>query len=491
MLRLAVLVQLAIWVATTSAFFPWVPEQRCEQEGGCQHTKKRQLQHDLGTREAGRLIAKYDRLHDRSRRVSRRKNNYAIVPAAVPSLPHSVGIAQDGTDFSYFIQVRFGSKEKPLYMLVDTGAGSTWVMGSDCASSSCGLHDSFGPADSDTLQPATKDFSIGYGSGTVSGRVRVDSISVAGLKMQYQFGLANQTSDQFTYFPFDGILGLSMNNGANQNFLSAIKDSKQLPANIFGVSISRSSDGPNTGEISFGAVNPAKYTGEIRYTAVDPVGNGDWVIMFDGISYDGKLGPGSKGRHAYVDTGTSYIFGPQSDVKEFHKLIPGSKQLEDNVTYTVPCDSKDITVAFSGISYTISQKDWVSGPSASGVCTSNIFGHEVIPGGWLLGALLFKNVYAVFDMDKLQVGKYTLTYTQCTITNNTRVRKSGCSPETHITCHNDTAYSHSISSWRAHSSGTERPRDDGDSQHSGSPNGRTDPRAHAHIGIFRRALGGI
>ncbi|CRK24590.1 hypothetical protein BN1708_018113, partial [Verticillium longisporum] len=87
---------------------------------------------------------------------------------------------------------------------------------------------------------------------------------------------------------------------------------------------------------------------------------------------------GVKGKLAYIDTGTSYVFGPESDVKAFHENIPGSSS-SDGTTWTVPCDSnEEVTYIFSGVSYTISAKDWRSKPK-DGVCTSNIYGHEVVP----------------------------------------------------------------------------------------------------------------
>ena len=99
-------------------------------------------------------------------------------------MKHSVGIDQDGTDFSYFTKVRLGSSKKTLYMLTDTGAGTSWVMGSDCSSAACGLHNSFGPADSSTLDLGDDDddaFSIGYRTGSVKGVVARDRVSVGDL----------------------------------------------------------------------------------------------------------------------------------------------------------------------------------------------------------------------------------------------------------------------------------------------------------------------
>jgi hypothetical protein len=314
----------------------------------------------------------------------------------------SAGIDQDGTDYSYFVEVGIGSKQKKLYMLVDTGAGSSWVMGSDCTSDACGKHTTFGSDDSTTLKTSSDPFSIAYGSGKVSGSLAKDTFHLAGMSFDYQFGLTTTTSDQFTSFAFDGILGFSLNTGANQNFLEAVAESNELDQNIFCIALNRAEDGANNGEIRFGSINEDKFTGDVTYTSLED--GDDWAIELGDMGYDGsKANVG--GVPSYIDTGTSFIFGPGDSVTSLHSLIPGA-QSSDNTTWTVPCDSdKNLTITFSGASYQISPKDWISPKSKSGTCTSNIYGHEVVKGAWLLGDTFLKNVYAVFDKDKRRIGK--------------------------------------------------------------------------------------
>lgn len=311
------------------------------------------------------------------------------------------GIYQDGTDFCYFVEAGLGSDGKKLYMLLDSGAGTSWVMGSDCSSAPCKIHGSFGSSDSKTFKESDKGFSIAYGSGTVKGKLVEDTISLAGLDVPMTFGVANETSNDFNHFPFDGILGLSMTTGSTDNFVQAVKEAKSLKSNIFSVSISRSADGVNTGEVRFGGTNPDKYTGDISYSSLADKANSDWAIPMDDLSYDGKTA-GIKGRMAYIDTGTSYVFGPPDDVAALHKQIPGAES-SDGVTYTVPCKSDlPIAVSFLGVSYDISNKDWMA--TNGGKCTSNIYGHAVVDNAWLMGDLFLKNVYAVFDADQSRIG---------------------------------------------------------------------------------------
>ncbi|KAI1460871.1 hypothetical protein F4805DRAFT_465342 [Annulohypoxylon moriforme] len=327
-----------------------------------------------------------------------RDNDYNVVSAVKPTASNAVGIDQDGTDYSYFIEANFGSEGKSMYMLVDTGASTTWVMGSGCTSSACTKHNTFGPNDSKTYNDTGSNYSVEYGSGEVSGHVISDSISIAGLKVTIPFGVANVTSDQFAQFPFEGILGLSM---VPNTWLAYVRDAKLIQSNVFGIALARNSDGANDGEIAFGGPNTAKFKGDISYTSIQS-GN-SWAIPMDDVLYDGKSAS-VKGRQAYIDTGTTFVFGPPDDVKALYALVPGSKTTDKGTTYTVPCNSNaSVSFSFSGQTWTASAKDFTSAPNSDGTCTGNVYGMEFVPGAWLLGDMFLKNVYSVFDVDQKRI----------------------------------------------------------------------------------------
>ncbi|KAI1754727.1 aspartic peptidase domain-containing protein [Xylaria castorea] len=330
--------------------------------------------------------------------IADRAPGYTIVKADGSTFKNSAGIDQDGTDYSYFAEVELGSEGKQLYMLLDTGASTTWVMGSTCTSKSCLMHNTFGPADSKTFNDTGKTYSVEYGTGSVRGHVVEDSLSLAGLSVTLPFGVANTTSDQFTQFPFDGILGLAT---SSDTWLTAVKNANLIKSNMFGISLARNSDGTNDGEIVFGATNPAKYTGDITYSSVKS--DSAWTIPMDDITISGKSA-GITGRSAYIDTGTSFVFGPPDDVEALYKLIPGSST-KDGSSYTVPCDTdSQVAFTFSKQSWNVSSKDFISAPNGDGTCIGNIYGMEYVPGGWLLGDVFLKNVYSVFDVDNGQIG---------------------------------------------------------------------------------------
>ncbi|EHK97989.1 putative Aspartic-type endopeptidase ctsD [Glarea lozoyensis 74030] len=237
----------------------------------------------------------------------------------------------------------------------------------------------------------------------VSGATGQDTLSMAGFKVTTTVGVAQYASDDFNHFPMDGILGLSLAKGDSPHFWESMAASKALKSNIFGLDINRNSDGANDGLITFGAVDTTRFTGDIKYYPVADNPEGDWAVAIGDIGF-GTSKSGIKGRLAYIDSGTSFIFGPPEDVKKFHALIPGAATT-DGSTYTVPCDTTaPASFTFGSETYNISPKDWVS-PKVNGACTSNFYGVAVVSEtSWLVGDVFLKNVYAVFDYDKTRLG---------------------------------------------------------------------------------------
>ncbi|RJE16672.1 aspartic-type endopeptidase CTSD, partial [Aspergillus sclerotialis] len=90
-----------------------------------------------------------------------------------------------------------------------------------------------------------------YGTGTVSGVLGNDTLSIAGLDVPMSFGLASEASDALTSFPMDGILGLSRTNDTGfgtPTFMDVVAENNVLKSNIVGFSLSRASDGAKDGE---------------------------------------------------------------------------------------------------------------------------------------------------------------------------------------------------------------------------------------------------
>ncbi|OKL58785.1 hypothetical protein UA08_05686 [Talaromyces atroroseus] len=339
--------------------------------------------------------------------LSRRAYNYPVDMGSPATTPNSVTVDEDGNDFSYFFSMDFGSSNESMWMLFDTGGTNTWVFGTNCTVEACELHHTFGQDNSTTLKMSGDTFSVGYGSGTVSGLSGTDRVKIANFSLELTFGLANNASSDFVNYPMDGILGLGRSNSTTigtSTVMETIAKDHLLQSNIVAVSLQRAVDNTTDGELTFGGVDTTKFEGSISYTSTS-TSTDRWEIPLDDAVVGGTP-LNFTGKSAIIDTGTTYIFLPPNDASALHALIPGSTAAGDN--FEIPCSTNTtVQFTFSGVSYSVSSQDYVgSATNSSGTtCYSNIIGVQTLgPDDWLLGDTFMKNVYSVFDFDQNRIG---------------------------------------------------------------------------------------
>ncbi|KAF9693501.1 hypothetical protein EKO04_008482 [Ascochyta lentis] len=338
-----------------------------------------------------------------------RQNAYNIVNSNDPTQKNSVAIDQDGSDLSYMVAVTIGDSKEEYHLLLDSAASNTWVMGQDCKSEACGMHTTFGKGDSTSLKTQDTPFSVTYGTGSVSGTLATDTLHIGGsLSPSVTFGLATNVSSEFKSYPMDGILGIGR--GANAKgavdapqIMDALKDEKLIGTKLYGIHLSRSSDGLNDGELNLGEANKARFSGDLNWLDCVPNDTGFWEVPISDASVNGKT-LGLQGKKGIMDTGTSYILMPPADALAIHTPIPGFTQSGE--TFSVPCDTKTpLQFIFGKTAYNISTADWLGGKLDSGLCRSNIIGRQTFnESQWLIGDVFLKNVYSVFDFDGSRVG---------------------------------------------------------------------------------------
>lgn len=338
----------------------------------------------------------------------KRAAKYEIVKGTQPKQANSVAIDQDGTDYSYTCTIQVGASGKAMQMLIDTGAANTWIMGSDCSSEPCLAHNTFGAKDSTSLRVTDTEFSLSYGSGTVSGLIYNDTVTMADFSIPLSFGSASVVSNEFASYPMDGILGLGRSASSSveaPTFMEAIDSRNVLQKNLLGIHLQRNSDGSTDGELNFGSPNTDRYTGDVSYTSTVK-GSDLWEIPIDDAAVNG-VKCSFYGKTAIIDTGTSFLLLPPEDAKCIHKLIPGSQQ--EGEIFNVPClASVPVQIIISKITYNIPPKDYLGKPVPGGtLCESNIIGKDTFgPDRWLVGDVFLKNVYTIFDFDQDEIGHY-------------------------------------------------------------------------------------
>ncbi|KAH9911890.1 acid protease [Amylocystis lapponica] len=199
-------------------------------------------------------------------------------------------------------------------------------------------------------QPGT--FSIEYGDqSTVSGPVYSDTGVGIG-----RWTVTNQTFSAFADAPEDGILGLAYpeisNLHAVLNLLENAYQQGVVAQNDFAFKLT-------TGDSSLylGGTDEFLYNGEIERHPVSP-DKGYWWITNGSVQVNGKsvqVNSETSPLDTIIDTGTTFMYGPPSEVDTFYKQVPGAYQLDtaDGV-YAFPChDVPDVSFSWGGKEWNI------------------------------------------------------------------------------------------------------------------------------------------
>ncbi len=128
-----------------------------------------------------------------------------------------------------------------------------------------------------------------------------------------------------------------------------------------------------------------------------------WRINIGGV----KIGSFSTSdTDGIVDSGTSLLVGPSSDVKQIGNAIGAKQTLTGQ--FTIDCDKvdsiPDMTWTIDGKEYTLPGDKLVI--QTSGMCLFAMMGMDFPEPGpkWILGDVFMREYYTVFDYENEQVG---------------------------------------------------------------------------------------
>lgn len=183
-----------------------------------------------------------------------------------------------------------------------------------------------------------------------------------------EFGAADQVDDN-EYVNYDGIFGMGYPAEEDQSFLDLLKDQGSIKQRIFCFIMYHDYDqkvvnGQNIGgELQIGGC-------EYQPTVYMPVDVSDlehWGFTMSRITInrsDGSQFQACKGGcQAVMDTGTSLIIGPQSDIRRINKLL-GAKLVSSNGShqYEMSCNTKNlpnITFVMGGQPFILTPQDYI------------------------------------------------------------------------------------------------------------------------------------
>ncbi|XP_004425164.1 PREDICTED: cathepsin E [Ceratotherium simum simum] len=316
-------------------------------------------------------------------------------------------------DMEYFGTISIGSPPQNFTVIFDTGSSNLWVPSVYCTSSACKTHTRFYPSQSSTYSVVGSHFSIQYGTGSMSGIIGADQVSVEGLTVVgQQFGESvTEPGQTFVDAEFDGILGLgypSLAVGGVTPVFDSMMAQNLVEVPMFSVYMSSDPEGGAGSELIFGGYDHSHFSGSLNWVPVTK--QGYWQIALDAIQVGGTVMFCSEGCQAIVDTGTSLITGPSDKIKQLQEAI-GAEPVDGE--YAVECVNlnvmPDVTFTINGIPYTLQPTAYTLLDFVDGMkfCSSGFQGLDIQPPAgplWILGDVFIRQFYSVFDRGNNLVG---------------------------------------------------------------------------------------
>jgi len=309
----------------------------------------------------------------------------------------------------YFSEIGLGTPPQTFKVVLDTGSSNLWVPSSQCGSIACYLHNKYDSSASSTYKKNGSEFSIRYGSGSLSGFISQDILQIGDLKVVGQ-DFAEATSEPglaFAFGRFDGILGLGYNTISVNKIVPPfynMLDQNLLDEQVFGFYLGDSNKEGDESEATFGGIDKDHYSGDLIKIPLRR--KAYWEVDLDAITF-GKDSAELDNTGVILDTGTSLIALPSALAEHLNKEIGAKKSF--NGQYTIECEKRDslpdLTFTLTGHNFTIGPYDYIL--EVQGSCISSFMGMDFPePVGPLaiLGDAFLRRWYSMYDLGNNAVG---------------------------------------------------------------------------------------
>uniref|UniRef100_A0A0A9YIC8 Cathepsin D n=1 Tax=Lygus hesperus TaxID=30085 RepID=A0A0A9YIC8_LYGHE len=300
-------------------------------------------------------------------------------------------------DTHYYGEIGIGTPSQVFTVVFDTGSSDLWV---PSASETCEKERCYDSKQSSSYVPDGKKMSIEYGSGAMEGFLSNDTIRI-GQRVVIKNQLFGEATSHLSTRkkPFDGIFGLgfpSLTDYMTPPLFTA-KEQGLFEKNVFSFYLTKNENEGSA--ITLGGWNETLVKSEDSIHWVPLSEKSYWKVSVESINMgDLILEP----TPAIVDTGSSFMLGPEEEVEKIAKLLGA---IPTHGVYLVESSKLDslpsLTFKINGRNFTLSPEQYIAmveGDYAMlGIKPSDI-------EFWVLGDIFLTNYYTIFDLDKEAVG---------------------------------------------------------------------------------------
>ncbi|XP_043655406.1 lysosomal aspartic protease [Drosophila teissieri] len=313
-------------------------------------------------------------------------------------------------NLEYAGPISIGSPGQPFNMLFDTGSANLWVPSAECSPKSvaCHRHHRYNASASSTFVPDGRRFSIAYGTGSLSGILAQDMVTIGQLVVRNQtFAMAtHEPGPTFVDTNFAGIVGLGFRPIAEQGIkplFESMCEQQLVDECVFSFYLKRNGSERMGGELLFGGVDKKKFSGSLTYVPLTHAAY--WQFPLDAIEVGGTAI--SHRRQAIADTGTSLLAAPPREYLIINSLLGGLPT--SNNEYLLNCSEIDglpeIVFVIGGQRFGLQPTDYVmsaTNDDGSRICLSAFTLMEA--EFWILGDVFIGRYYTAFDAGHRRIG---------------------------------------------------------------------------------------
>ncbi|EDW87998.1 lysosomal aspartic protease [Drosophila yakuba] len=310
----------------------------------------------------------------------------------------------------YYGVIAIGTPKQRFNILFDTGSANLWVPSSSCPASNiaCKKHNKYNSAASSTYVANGEEFAIEYGTGSLSGILSTDTVTIAGISIQDQtFGEAlNEPGTTFVDAPFAGILGLAFSaiavDGVTPPFDNMVSQGL-LDEPVISFYLKRQGTAVRGGELILGGIDSSLYKGSLTYVPVSVPAY--WQFAVNTIKTNGIVL--CNGCQAIADTGTSLIVAPLAAYRKINRQL-GATDNGDGEAF-VSCSRVStlpkVNLNIGGTIFTLAPRDYIVRLTQNGrtYCMSAFTYMEGL-SFWILGDVFIGKFYTVFDKGNERIG---------------------------------------------------------------------------------------